>query len=277
MSLSILLVHVDDSPHAASRIDAAARVAANHGARLIGLSVVSRNLMRPDVARFLPQSEVNRAMKLGEENARSQLDKFEAIARGYELPGIESRIVDGGALEALTQASRYADLVVVSQGQSEVAVDTSFEFPAEVVMQSGRPALIVSRAWQGKSIGKRVAAAWDGSREAARALTDAMPILKKADQVDVLIFNSSKRPLAHGEEPGADIGLWLTRHGVKVQVRRDTVDIDIGAALLSSVADLGSDLLVMGGFGHSRLRESLFGGVTRTMLETMTVPVLMSH
>ncbi len=120
--------------------------------------------------------------------------------------------------------------------------------------------------------------AWDASREAARAVSDALPILERASSVAVVSVNPRSRDFGHGDVPGADIALHLARHGVKVDVQRiETRDLDVGNALLSHVASESADLLVMGGYGHSRLREMVLGGATRTILGEMTVPVLMSH
>ena len=121
--------------------------------------------------------------------------------------------------------------------------------------------------------------AWDGSLEASRAVSGAIPLLRQADLVQVAVFDPEIGPAAHGEEPGADIALYLARHGVKVDVERQRTgnEIDIGNAILSHVADFGADLLVMGGYGHARVREILMGGVSRTILRSMTIPVLMSH
>jgi nucleotide-binding universal stress UspA family protein len=118
--------------------------------------------------------------------------------------------------------------------------------------------------------------AWNASREATRATTDALPFLKAADKVVVAPVKPDRA--AHGEAPGTDIGLYLSRHGVRVEVAAiQGTDLDAGNALLSRAADLSIDLIVMGGYGHSRMSELILGGVTRTMLESMTVPVLMSH
>ena len=125
--------------------------------------------------------------------------------------------------------------------------------------------------------GEHVVVAWDASREAGRALIDALPLLRRARQVTVMVIDAEKNR-RHGAEPGADIGLFLARHGVKVQVLRESASpMDIGNFLLSRLADLDADLLVMGAYGHTRLREIVTGGVTRTLLESMTLPVLMSH
>jgi nucleotide-binding universal stress UspA family protein len=123
-----------------------------------------------------------------------------------------------------------------------------------------------------------VVVAWDASREAARAVSDALPILEKASSVTVVTVNPRERDYGHGDVPGADIAVYLARHGVKVDVQRiDARDIDVGNMLLSHVANDSADLLVMGAYGHSRLREVVLGGATRTILGEMTVPVLMSH
>ena len=118
--------------------------------------------------------------------------------------------------------------------------------------------------------------AWSASREAARALTDALPLLKRAENVEVVAFQPHKAD--HGEQPGADIGLFLARHGVKVTAsEQHGGEVDVGAQILSRAADLDVDLIVMGAYGHSRIRELVLGGATRTLLESMTAPTLMSH
>jgi nucleotide-binding universal stress UspA family protein len=122
----------------------------------------------------------------------------------------------------------------------------------------------------------RIMACWDGSRTAARAIADAMPVLKKAKQVEIVII--SDKPGKTDEVPGADLGQHLARHGLKIDVKRITSpDTDVPSTILSYAADSSADMIVMGGYGHSRLREFVLGGATRTMLEAMTVPVLMSH
>ena len=122
----------------------------------------------------------------------------------------------------------------------------------------------------------RVMVCWDGSRAAARAVGDALPFLKKAKQVEIVIV--STKPNEKDEMPGADLGQHLARHGLKVEINQITSpDIDVASTILSHAADFSTDVIVMGGYGHSRLREFVLGGVTRGMLESMTVPVLMSH
>jgi nucleotide-binding universal stress UspA family protein len=119
---------------------------------------------------------------------------------------------------------------------------------------------------------------WNASRESARAAADALPFLQAAEHVIVLMIDPKVSADGHGPEPGADVALWLTRHGVKVTVQRDVAaDAAVGEVILSRAADHGVDLIVMGIYGHSRLREMVLGGASRTLLSSMTVPVLMSH
>ena len=174
--------------------------------------------------------------------------------------------------------ARYADLVVIGQRdeQSPGGVDKRFE--QKVLLAAGRPVLVVPYAFEKRPVGRHVLIAWNASREAARAVSDALPVLTRASHVHVLAFSPQVGGRAHGEEPGADVALYLARHGVKVTVSPQYAsDIDVGSQLLSRAFDLSADLIVMGAWGHSRLHELVLGGVTRTLLESMTVPVLMSH
>jgi nucleotide-binding universal stress UspA family protein len=129
-----------------------------------------------------------------------------------------------------------------------------------------------------KPPGKIVLLCWNASREAARAAADALPFLKAAQKVIVLVVNPTVSAEGHGAEPGADAAAWLARHGVKVIVQRDVApDADVGGVILSRAADHDADLIVMGIYGHSRMREMVLGGASRTLLASMTVPVFMSH
>jgi nucleotide-binding universal stress UspA family protein len=147
-----------------------------------------------------------------------------------------------------------------------------------LLIYSGRPVLVVPYIGTGERIGRTVTVAWDAGREAARAVADAMPLLERAEKVHVLVVDPRPSADGHGEEPGADLALHLARHGVKAEVNRtEANDIGTGDVILSWLSDADSDLLVMGAYAHSRLRELVLGGVTRRILDGMTVPVLMSH
>jgi nucleotide-binding universal stress UspA family protein len=152
------------------------------------------------------------------------------------------------------------------------------DLPEQVVLASGRPVLVVPHDWAPGPLGDRVLLAWDASRAAARALSDAVPILERAESVLVVSATPKSIWLGLVELPGADMALHLARHQIEVEVQTvDTDGMETGDALLSFAADRGCDLLVMGAYAHSRVRELVLGGATRTILNSMTLPVLMAH
>jgi nucleotide-binding universal stress UspA family protein len=169
--------------------------------------------------------------------------------------------------------ARYADLSVLAQDAPE-SQDLRFADLAEdVLISAGRPVLVVPKggaAWSGRT----ALVAWNGSREAARALADAMPLLERAQTVEV--FTAGEQDI--GDLPGADIAAHLARHRIDVEVFRFAgIESSVGDALLNRAADIGADFVVMGGYGRSRFREYVLGGVTRHVLQNLTLPVLMSH
>ena len=175
--------------------------------------------------------------------------------------------------------ARYSDLAILGQLDPDRAQpEATGPRPEQVVLASGRPVLVVPYAGHFDKLGRRVVIGWNATREAARAVGDAMPLLAAAEVVTVLTIDAREAPRGHGELPGADISRHLARHGVKAQVEQTVLaDLSVGDVLLSRAADLGADLLVMGAYGHSRFRELLLGGATRTLLQSMTIPVVMSH
>ena len=279
MSIKSILVQVDKSKHAAERIAVAARLALAENAHLIGSAAtgVSRYFYH-DSSFGIADSTVAGYIDSCEERAKQALVEFEAIANGVGVLSYECRLVDDEPEGALVLQARYSDLVVVSQTDPQDTFSRMFpDIPEFVMLNCTRPVLIVPYAGQFQRTGSTVIVAWDGSMEATRAITSSIPILKKANKVSVVVFNASACFEIHGEQPGADIALYLARHGVNVEVLQQTTQLDIGNALLSLTADMNADLIVMGGFGHARFREVLLGGVTATLLKTMTVPVIMSH
>ncbi|MDC8756763.1 universal stress protein [Janthinobacterium fluminis] len=279
MAYKTILVHADQSKHAPERIRVAAALAVAEGAHLVGaaLSGISGAIYQADAVDLtgaILAGRINTEM----DHARTALAQFESLAKAAGVNTYESRLLNDDPQGGLSLQARYSDLVVLSQcdldeGRTRIIPD----LPEYVVLNSARPVLIVPYAGHFPSVGKRALVAWDGSMESTRALTNALPLLRRADNVALALFNPSKRQGVHGELPGADIALVLARHGVKVEVLPQHTDIDVGNALLSLASDQDSDLIVMGGYGHSRFREMLLGGVTKTVLQTMTVPVLMSH
>lgn len=274
MSYKTIIVHVDQSRHAAARIRLAAEIAIAEEAHLVGAAMTG-------ISRFIyPDGTVSLDLVLQElrDGTQKDLNNFEQIARQMGVSSYESRLTEDDAAGGLALQSRYADLVIVSQTDpDEVGDGGPSDLPEYVLLNTARPLLIVPHSGYFEKPGQNVLIAWDGSIEATRAVSNALPILRHAKQVTLVLFNVPRYGVVHGQEPGADIALYLVRHGVKVHVNNVFTEIDIGNALLSLAADNSADLLVMGGYGHSRFREVLLGGVTQTILKTMTLPVMLSH
>jgi len=276
MTYRTVLVHVDIGKYCPARLDVAIQMARRFDAHLVGLHALTAvhlpayAIAEAGTTLIEAQKTVIREQATGAENL------FRKATEGAGLASVEWRISGDDAVDAITLHARYADLVVLGQSRERDGSGVEMDFPGRVVLAAGRPILMVPYAGRFDRIGKRVLVAWNAGREATRAVTDSIPLLREAEQVHVVAFNPEGT--AHGAVPGADIGLYLARHGVNVEVSYHRAnDIDVGNQLLSRVADLGVDLIVMGAYGHSRMRELIMGGATRTIFESMTAPVLMSH
>ena len=279
MTYKTILVHVDESSRCAMRTDFAADLANRFESHLIGAAITG-------VSRFIYQdgnlgaADPNLSLHLNylKERAEAASAKFRSRVDELGVASSEVAVVNDEAGGGMGLLARYSDLLIIGQtNRDEPSPSVLPDFPEYLVLNTGRPVLILPYAGSFPTIGKRPLIAWDASQAATRAVTDALPLLKGADLVQVAIFNAKANPDAHGEQPGADIATYLARHGVKVEVSAHKTGTDIGNAILSLAHDLDSDLLVMGGYGHSRFREMIMGGATRTIMESMTIPVLMSH
>lgn len=279
MSYKSILVHVDHARGAQARMTAAAQLANAQQAHLVGaaMSGVARYIYQ-DVAMDPTGTLLSNLMDAADEAAKGALRQFDSVVRQQGVASHEGRQVNEDPAGGLATMARYADLVVISQTDRDDPVSAAVsDLPEYVMLNGARPVLMLPRAGTFPVIGNNALIAWDGSAEATRALTAALPLLRQAANVIVAVINPAQQKFEHGEQPGADIALYLARHGVKVDVRVENTTLDIGNALLSLVADVSADLLVMGGYGHARFRELLVGGATRTVLDSMTVPVLMAH
>lgn len=281
MALKDILVHLDGSKQAAARLALAANLARKHGAHLAALHVVDVELP------LIASADAGGGMAIAglidqlREQALAEAAKVQAMVadRGrMDGLGIEWRQAEGVTAEQAALHARYADIVVVGQHDPDGSTPQATAVVEHVLFSAGRPVLVVPYAGDHATTGARVLLGWKPSREAARAVNDALGLLSKAETVTVFSVNPRPGIDAHGEQPGADIALHLARHGIKVEVDH-TIAPDVGDAdiLLNQAAEMAADLIVVGAYGHSRLREMVLGGVTRTLLKQMTVPVLMSH
>jgi nucleotide-binding universal stress UspA family protein len=172
---------------------------------------------------------------------------------------------------------RAADLIIAGQTDPDWDLSPLMDFPERLAMESGRPVLVVPYVGRYPTIGRNVVIAWKSGREAARATFDALPMLLSADKVHILEVKQ-RADEESGLAPDTTIAASLARHGIKPAVRTSIApDISVGDEILSRLADMGADLLVMGAYGHSRMRELVFGGATRHIARHMTVPTLFSH
>ena len=282
MSYKTILVHVDESERAGERVGIAARLAVADGAHLIGAAATGVSMfLRQTVTAHPDDPAIAPYLYILRQRAHGALDRFDTIVQQAGLSSFERRLIDDEAAAGISLNARYCDLVVVGQSHpDQPAPALGLDFPEYVILHSGGPVLIVPYASQASTatgVGSTILLAWNGSLEARRAVHNALPLLKRAGRVEVAVLNPNQRPGVHGAQPGTDIALYLARHGVTVNVREKFTPDDIGGALLSLAVDCGADLLVMGCYGHSRLREVLLDGATRAILEAMTLPVLMSH
>ena len=278
MGYKTILVHCDASRSIDSRLAVAAEIAERLASRLVGL-----HAREP----FEVVSYVDGGMALGPlmEAYEASCDAAEKTAHAAYEKAIkgrtftsEWRVAEAFSDDALAVNARYADLLVVSQADPEDVASSRNDLPEAMAFATGRPVLVVPKIGALSPVGKTVMLCWNASRESARAAADALPFLRAAEKAIVLVVDPEVSADGHGQEPGADVALWLARHGVNVTVQREVAaDAQVGETILSRAADCGADLIVMGIYGHSRLREFVLGGASRTLLASMTVPVLMSH
>lgn len=299
MAYKTILVHVDEAPHSAARILLAGELALQDGAHVIGVATTG-------ISRFLYQNEtvdeedphLARHLDILRERARRALAEFAPRLQAMGVQSLEQRVLDDDASAGLSLMARHADLVIVGQLDPR---QRGPDVPADVLAASGKPVIVLPLSARttatiavtrdgvassgGPAPARHILAAWNASREAARALQDALPLLRRAERVTLAIIDAAAHPAQFGDPPGTDILAWLERHGVRASVvlgqgehqgllRRAA---EAGPQLLALAAERDCDFVVMGAYGHSRLRETLMGGVTRSVLDTTTLPLLLSH
>jgi nucleotide-binding universal stress UspA family protein len=280
MSFKTILVHIAQGDAGAARADAAARLAEAQGARLIGLATVAQPtpvLIEGSAAAAGVWAE--QATEY-EAEAKSVADAFlaEMGRRGLEA---EARIAPGfeeNAGGALALNARYADISVIGGRDGEASRALADSMIDGALFDSGRAALVIPAAGAPATLGARPLLAWDGGAQAARAAREALPFLTAAEDVRVCVAKTYFGMASHGDEPGADVARWLAGHGVKVEVEVvEKTSGSVAATLAEAAERSGRDMIVMGGFGHSRLRESIFGGVTADLVEKPPLPLFLAH
>ncbi|MDZ7810921.1 MAG: universal stress protein [Arhodomonas sp.] len=266
-----LLVYLEEGAALDSALASAGLLAEHFGAHIVGLAVSPFRLP-------LELSQPSRLRDYGERN-RERLERLQgrfehALPHGRREWRSHDGLAEGGErLDVISRHARYADAVVMGQpDRPREEDDAAVDLPAQVAVASGRPVLVLPRdGWEGRP-GRRALVGWNGSREAARAIADALPLLAGAEAVKVLVAGGGDA------DPGGDVGAWLSRHGVPVEVeQRERSREDPARILLDVAASDDADLVVMGAYGQSRMRELVLGGTTREMMHRMERPVLLAH
>ena len=278
MALRDILIHIDSSPATVARLDFAIRLAKAHDAHLVAVYVVAiapiHQYTEADLGPELIEAH-DRFMRESAEEAKRQFDEKIASAD----IAAEWRQVEGAVPEMVVLNARYVDLTILGQRvPGRLDAGAAPELPDHVVVDVGRPAIVVPYEGAPDTVGKRILLAWNASRAAARACNDALPLLQAADEVRIMIINPEQGIMGHGELPGDDVATHLARHGVKGEVVEVTANRTAVADELVTQCDaFSADMMVIGSYGSFRLRELVFGRTTRQILEKMTVPVFVSR
>ncbi|MFO1088730.1 MAG: universal stress protein [Hyphomicrobiales bacterium] len=280
MPIKTVLVCLNDVERVDPLMAAALEVSKGSDVHLIGLYVIPAIQIYPAVTMAVTPEVFEAQRDYFRNKSAGVKAKFDALVRQSGVSA-EWRTVDSltpAVADGVVLHGHAADLLVVGQVDADSEAGVELDFVERVVMESGRPVLVVPLDWKRGAIGTNVVVGWNGSREAVRAAFDALPLLQQAETVHLVWVDPQKEVEPSGNLPGAEIATALARHGVKATVEPlPTPGLNPGEALLTRTLDHGADLLVMGAYGHSRMREFVFGGATRFVLKRMSVPTLLSH
>ncbi|MGB6538841.1 MAG: universal stress protein [Xanthobacteraceae bacterium] len=277
MTIKDIVVNLGLGDNAGFAGDYAVSVAAALDAHLTAIAFAYDAVIPVAATGYVPPEVIETQQRDSKALADAAIDRLTAAAKRTGI-AVEPTVLAGsfaGAGDQFGLIARRFDLAIVGQGEPDQGAVEGL-IVQSALFESGRPVILVPYIQKAPLKLDRVMVCWDGSRPAARAIADAMPLLERSGTVEVVIVANERGK--QDEIPGADMGQHLARHGLKVEVKRITMsDIDVADALLSHAADSSADFIVMGGYGHSRWREFVLGGVTRTILRSITVPALMAH
>lgn len=281
MSLKNILVVLDHAPGNAKRLASAISLAQAHDAHLTTLHLGIEFVMPAPVVASMPSIvfDEQRAELRKRAEAVSQAAQEQAQKAGQAIECRTEIVISELAGEMVARHARHADLTIVGQPDRESDEhDLQRRMIEAAFLQSGRPALAIPHSSAANFPSQLAVVAWDGSQQAARAMNDALPLLAQAKEVRLITVDAETLGDRLGELPGADATLHLARHGIRAELRKlSSGNLSVSDAILNEVGDSGADLLVMGGYGHSRMREMILGGATRGILDVMTCATLLAH
>lgn len=274
-----IAVHLDPGVDCKRRIDFGLRIAKAHDAHLTGIfaSYTAPGYFFDEAGRWARSME--RALEIDTKNRSAVQATFSEAAQKAGV-AVSWRQGDGSPAQCVTRHARYSDVLIVGQENAyDLEAATGNEFVEQTLLTAGRPVIVLPLAGTFDTVGTRVLYCWNRGREAARAIADASPLLRHASALRVLTMDEQSGTADGNDVPFEDLAAYCACHGFAQpeHENRVTSDIDIGASILNAAADFSADLIVMGAYGHSRMRELVMGGATRALLKVMTVPVLFSH
>ncbi len=277
--LGRIAIHLNDDKACERRVDAALALAKAHGAQVMGVYPVGNAAYQSYYQNIIPEDLQE---SLRERHAQEREVTRKRFLEKAQAAGVQAdwRAPQGALEEVLALHARYSDLMVLSKADAIDGVTGLIPYlPESVVMAAGRPVLMIPNVGTLDTIGTNILYCWDQKREAARAFSDAAPLLRQCKALTVLEVDRDDEMLGTADIHDDDFPRYCTSLGYpqpQVLFRRSH-DIGVGNVILNTATDTGSDLIVMGAYGHSRMRQWVMGGASRTLLSTMTVPVLLSH
>ena len=279
MDIKSLLLHLDHSEGCANRLQIACEIAREFDARVTGLFVVPDYIVPSYVEAQISVDLISDVTEKAVARAEQALENYRSRAAeaGVEL---DARVIEGQIIPVLREHSKYADLMLLGQDQPDDPDNASYGLADALLFEGGCACLIVPHSGKLSAPGKRILLTWNASREAARALREAMPFLGRAEQVVVLSSEPEQddASIARGHPHADELARYLNLHGIdSVSSGISDPNVSPSDAIAGQAADMNADLIVMGAYGHARLREIILGGVTRDLLKLSTVPLLLAH
>ncbi len=282
MGISTILVSLNETDQIDVLLKVTAGLASKHDAHVIGLYAIPAVYVRPVIYTYVTADIIDTGSSFFDRRAEIAEQKFNQAMKKEGFRG-EWRKVDGRThlvSSAVVEHGRMVDLIVVSQGSLDSDNGSEIDFADRVVLEGGRPVLLVPTSGTFDVVAQNVVIGWNATRESARAAFDAVALMGKGSKAHIVWVDSELQEQEEAGQalPGAELAASFARHGVETFSEPvATPGLEPVDALLTRVFDVGADMLVMGAYGHSRMREFIFGGSTRKVLDQMTVPVLMSH
>lgn len=280
MKYKDILVYLDDGASNKDRVQTALSFAAAHDAHLVGVTFDIK--IPPHVSATLTAKINKEQQENSSRKAQSIIDDFLQQASETDVK-VDTHILhcrESKAPEALSLYARNFDITILRQTNPDRTHSAPLvtSLAEKVLFSSGRPVLYVPYVGAHQIPANRAIIAWDGSRASTRAVHDALPLMEGMDEVIVLVVNADKKPSSKGKDAGEELVTHLKRHGLNARLEHvQSMGVDVAIIVLNALADLGADILIMGGYGSSRIHEMFLGGVTKTLMRDMTIPVFMSH